>query len=61
MNAPPSSMDVASGRPSIGREFHARVEEYLEAHPELGYSTASELIRELLRRWLEGQEAERPQ
>ena len=43
---------MSSGRPSIGSEFHARVEAYLKAHPELGYKSTSELVKELLRQWM---------
>ena len=48
---------MASGRPSIGSEFHGRVEQYLDAHPELGYASCGELVRELLRAWLDDKEA----
>lgn len=46
---------MSSGRPSIGAEFHERIEAYLKEHPELGYKNTSELVKELLRTWMRGQ------
>lgn len=40
--------------------MHARVEAALRNHPELGYQTTSELIKDLLRRWLENQDSSSP-
>lgn len=51
---------MASGRPSIGTALHARVEAAVRERPELGYQTTSELIKDLLRRWLENQDGAKP-
>jgi Arc/MetJ-type ribon-helix-helix transcriptional regulator len=43
---------VPAGRPSIGVHLHDRVERLLQAHPEWGYESTAELVKDLLRRWL---------
>lgn len=47
---------MPAGRPSIGVELHERVESVIRHHPELGYHSTAELVKDLLRRWLEDHE-----
>jgi Arc/MetJ-type ribon-helix-helix transcriptional regulator len=51
-----SRRNVPAGRPSIGAELHRRVEGVIQRHPELGYHSTAELVKDLLRRWLEAHE-----
>lgn len=51
---PPERLAVA--KPTLPDGLWTRAEKLIEENPELGYGSASELTRDLLRRWCEAHE-----